>query len=177
MERFTFDDAYVRRLREGDRETAEHFDAYFRELIRAKLRGRVPVDAIPDILQTTFVRVLEKLHDLRDGAKLGAFVFGICDNVTREHYRGEKRNLRTDAAPVPFEPAPIDAELITAESCSAVRATLGAMPGRDSDILRAVFLDEVPKDEVCRRFSVDRNYLRVLLHRAKEEFRKRFRGV
>jgi RNA polymerase sigma-70 factor (ECF subfamily) len=32
-------------------------------------------------------------------------------------------------------------------------------------------LEEKDKDEVCRQFGVDRDYLRVLLHRAKDKFR------
>jgi RNA polymerase sigma-70 factor (ECF subfamily) len=34
-----------------------------------------------------------------------------------------------------------------------------------------MFLDELDKDQVCREFGVDRDYLRVLLHRAKMQFR------
>jgi RNA polymerase sigma-70 factor (ECF subfamily) len=37
--------------------------------------------------------------------------------------------------------------------------------------LRAVFLEERDKDEVCTELGVDRDYLRVLLHRAKASFR------
>jgi RNA polymerase sigma-70 factor (ECF subfamily) len=38
-------------------------------------------------------------------------------------------------------------------------------------LLREIFLDERDKDEVCRDFGVDRDYLRVLLHRAKQSFK------
>jgi RNA polymerase sigma-70 factor, ECF subfamily len=34
-----------------------------------------------------------------------------------------------------------------------------------------VFLDERDRDDVCREFGVEREYLRVLLHRAKQEFK------
>jgi RNA polymerase sigma-70 factor, ECF subfamily len=37
--------------------------------------------------------------------------------------------------------------------------------------LREVFLEERDKDEVCRDYGVDREYLRVLLHRAKQSFK------
>jgi RNA polymerase sigma-70 factor, ECF subfamily len=37
-----------------------------------------------------------------------------------------------------------------------------------------VFLDGQDKDEVCRDFQVDRGYLRVLLHRAKQTFKSQF---
>ncbi len=42
---------------------------------------------------------------------------------------------------------------------------------KDRQLLRAIFLEEKEKDQVCREFGVDRDYLRVLLHRAKNNFR------
>ena len=45
------------------------------------------------------------------------------------------------------------------------------MNEKDRQLLRRVFLDEEDKDQVCREFQVDRNYLRVLLHRARLRFR------
>ena len=45
------------------------------------------------------------------------------------------------------------------------------MPLRDRALLKAVFLDERDRDEVCTEFGVDREYLRVLLFRAKQEFK------
>ena len=42
---------YVRRLREGDRETAAHFHGYFRELLLLKLRRRLrTLEAIDEVL-------------------------------------------------------------------------------------------------------------------------------
>jgi DNA-directed RNA polymerase specialized sigma24 family protein len=52
-----------------------------------------------------------------------------------------------------------------------VRNVLSQLPRRDQAILRSVFLEEMDKDDVCQRFGVRRNYLRVLLYRAKEKFR------
>jgi len=37
--------------------------------------------------------------------------------------------------------------------------------------LREVFLEERDKDAICQDFGVDRDYLRVLLHRAKQAFK------
>jgi RNA polymerase sigma-70 factor (ECF subfamily) len=51
------------------------------------------------------------------------------------------------------------------------------MRERDRDLLRAIFLEEKEKEEICREFGVDREYLRVLLHRAKERFRLSFQQV
>jgi len=55
-----------------------------------------------------------------------------------------------------------------------VREILETMAVRDAAILRAIFLEEKEKDEVCRDFGIDRDYLRVCLHRAKEKFRSHY---
>ena len=55
-----------------------------------------------------------------------------------------------------------------------VREILLGLPARDRLLLKAVFLDERDRDEVCREFGVDRDYLRVLLHRAKQEFKTEY---
>jgi len=52
-----------------------------------------------------------------------------------------------------------------------VREILDGLPERDRRLLREVFLEERDKDQVCRDFGVDRDYLRVLLHRAKQAFK------
>ena len=55
-----------------------------------------------------------------------------------------------------------------------VREILLDMPTRDRMLLKAVFLDERDRDEVCGEFGVDREYLRVLLYRAKKDFKAEY---
>jgi RNA polymerase sigma-70 factor (ECF subfamily) len=52
-----------------------------------------------------------------------------------------------------------------------VRRVIDEMSEKDRRLLKEVFLDERDKDQVCSDYGVDRNYLRVLLHRAKQNFR------
>jgi RNA polymerase sigma-70 factor (ECF subfamily) len=177
MELFPFDDEYVRRLREGDRETSAHFDSYFRELLLIKLRRKLDSrQAIDDVRQEVFVRVFAKLPELQDARKLGSFVNSTCNHVLMEWYRIESRSDAFAQAVVdPGEQVTIEEELVNEERKARVQRVLGRLSPRDADILRALFIDEGTKDEVCRRFGVDRGYLRVLLHRAKKSFRSEFR--
>jgi len=55
-----------------------------------------------------------------------------------------------------------------------VREILLELAPRDRSLLKAIFLDERDRDEVCQEFGVDRDYLRVLLHRAKQEFKTEY---
>ncbi|HUR82587.1 MAG TPA: sigma-70 family RNA polymerase sigma factor [Thermoanaerobaculia bacterium] len=176
MELFVFDDDYVRRLREGDRDTAAHFHAYFRDLLLLKLRRRLAsIDAIDEVRQEVFVRCFEHLGDLREAGKLGAFVNAICNRVLMEYYRAEGRTepLSDDAVEIP-DAVDTTASLDSARNSERVRRVLNSMPQRDSDILRAIFIEEKTKEEICRSYGVDRDYLRVLVHRAKDKFRMFF---
>jgi len=55
-----------------------------------------------------------------------------------------------------------------------VRGVLEEMPERDRRVLRELFLEEREKDDICRDFGIDRDYLRVLVHRAKQTFKSQY---
>lgn len=180
MELFPFDAEYVRRLRAGEAAVEEHFVDYFGRLLTIKLRARsVPPATACDVTQETFLRVLRTLRSaagISNPEGLGAFVNTTCNNVLFEQYRNGSRYQELDEtyAGRPSNDPDILDVLVRNENRAAVRGVLDALPPKDGAILRAIFLDEQPKDEVCAEFGVTRDYLRVLLHRAKEQFRRRF---
>lgn len=173
----SFDKSYVERLRAGDFRTQEHFVAYFSELIQLKLRSRLrSPQAIEDVRQETFSRVFAALHGgkIRQPERLGAFVNSMCNNVLLEHYRASSRDSSLEDEDQEDFPA-ISVDLLGALAAKQlgekIREILEEMPERDRRLLREVFLEERDKDAVCRDFGVDREYLRVLLFRAKQSFK------
>ncbi len=72
---------------------------------------------------------------------------------------------------IPDKVLDLEGMMDSKQSSERVRKILSALPARDRELLKAVFLEEEDKDAVCRDIGVDRDYLRVLLHRAKEKFR------
>jgi RNA polymerase sigma-70 factor (ECF subfamily) len=173
-----FDAAYLQRLAEGDPQTEQHFCSYFGELIRIKARARHLTQAMAeDVRQETFLRVLRTLRSpggLRSAESLGAFVNSVCKNVLREGFRDKKRHEppADEPAPIPDTVTPSPEAQLSSQECKAsVRRVLEQMRPQDSRLLCAVLLDERDREEICREFGVTPAYLRVLLHRAKKEFR------
>lgn len=172
-----FTSEYVERLTRGDREVERHFTDYFGELLRMKLRkGLRCAESVKDVRQETFLRVFSALRNgrgLTSPGKLGAFVYGVCNNVLSEHYRAVSRHacLPEKGLDPPEQGPDPEAEFVNEERKRCVREILATLPAKDREILRLVFLEEREKVEVCRICQVDRNYLRVLLHRAKNRFR------
>jgi RNA polymerase sigma-70 factor, ECF subfamily len=179
LEFFAFDASYVEKLRSGDAHIEGHFVSYFSELIRLKLRSRLnSKEAIEDVRQETFMRVLALLRaqeGLRQPDRLGPFVNSVCNHVLLEHYRSQKRATgaiddETEATVASREPSALS--LLEAKDTErVVRQILNELTERDRRLLQAVLLDERDKDEVCAEFGISREYLRVLLHRAKQSFK------
>ena len=177
MEFFSFDEAYLKRLRERDFPTEQHFVAYFRKLLVIKLRSRLRgSQAVEDIAQETFLRVFKAMSSERgilQPERLGAFVNSVCNNVLQEFYRSSDHAAPADDdTPEPVDKVlDLDGFLVSKETREQVRKVLAQLPEKDRLLLRAIFLEEKEKDQVCTEFGVDRDYLRVLLHRAKNNFR------
>jgi RNA polymerase sigma-70 factor (ECF subfamily) len=182
LEFYAFDNAYLERLRSGDFRTVDHFVSYFSQLIQLKLRSRVrSPEGIDDIRQETFARFFATLRSpdgLRHAEKMGAYVNSVCNNVLLEYYRSSARHASLaedeDAPEIPDLKVDILREVMTRQTADAVRNILEDLSERDRRLLEEVFLEERDKDEVCRDFGIDRNYLRVLLHRAKQTFKSHY---
>ena len=183
MEFYAFDEVYLERLRSGDFRTEQHFVSYFSQLIQLKLRSRVPsADVVEELRQEIFTRVFTALRTkdgIRQGDRLGPFVNSVCNFVLLEYYRSSSRTTslqEDDEEEVEIADPKVDVlgTIMSQQTVSHVRSVLDDLSERDRRLLKAVFLDEQDKDEVCRDFKVDRDYLRVLLHRAKQTFKSQF---
>jgi RNA polymerase sigma-70 factor (ECF subfamily) len=179
MQFTAFDAPYLERLQRGDAGTERHFAAYFGELIQLKLRARLSSkEAVEDVTQETFVRVLALVRakdGIRQPERLGALVNSVCNNVLLEHYRAHRRrDSSIDEEPEQAfvdERVSISGLLAVDETGRVVRRILDELSGRDRYLLQSVLLEERDKDEVCAELGLSRDYLRVLVHRAKQSFK------
>lgn len=177
MDGHNFNEEYLRRLMAGDAATEQHFTTYFTDHLRIKLRSRLrSSQMIDDVRQETFLRVLRGIREARSvehPERLGAYVNAVCNNVLLESYRSQNRY-----AGVAYDPPeqvddswrPTDA-FVNEERKRQIRTVLEDMPEKERRLLRGLYLEDRDKDELCRDFGVDREYLRVMLHRAKNRFR------
>lgn len=121
---------------------------------------------------------LKKHQKLDNAGALGAFVNAVCGNVLMERVRHDSRARAVqdtfeeyaDLSPLP------EAAMVTAERRRAVTLLIQTLSASDQAVLRAVFLDEEDRDQVCERMGISRDYLRVLIFRARNRFRAELRG-
>jgi len=110
---------------------------------------------------------------LRNPDRLGAYVYAVCNNVLLECYRSQKKHGPSDEdlpEQTDWRPDP-ESEYVSSERRSIVWKVLLDLSQKDRELLKAAFLEERDKEEICRRMGVDGDYLRVLLHRARGRFK------
>jgi RNA polymerase sigma-70 factor, ECF subfamily len=178
-----FSENYIHELRAQDTTTEAHFVAYFSRLLQNKLRRRLACpEHIKDVQQETLLRAWAAVRaegGIRQPERFGAFVSSVCNNILRESYRSRARtraleDLQIDPADQSMSP---DGMVLAAETKKQVQEVLARLCPKDRKLLRAVFFEQRDKDEVCRELGVSREYLRVLLHRAKQQFMAQYTQV
>ena len=176
LDLYQFNESYLQSLRAHDLATEEHFVSYFGRMLQNKLRRHLTCpEHIKDVQQETLLRAwaaVQARGGVRQPERFGAFVSAVSNNILRELYRSRARTKPMDDAqidPADESKGP-DAVLLAAETRTLVQKVLARLEEKDRKLLCAVFFEQRDKDEVCHEMGVSRDYLRVLLHRAKKQF-------
>lgn len=168
-----FDENYVRALAGRQEDVEQHLVAHFSRAVQCKLRLQLrSPELVQDACQETFLRVFTYFRSgktLDNPASLPGFIHAVCHNIALEFLRAHTRHPQlAEEAPDPVDTAqdPED-RLVSEERKQIVRRILQELPEKDRQLLRRVFLNEEDKDAVCQELGVRRDYLRVLLYRAR----------
>jgi RNA polymerase sigma-70 factor, ECF subfamily len=178
-----FDQAYLIALRDQDQGAEANLVTFFARPLWLKLHARLRApQLIEDARQETFLRIFTYFRSgktLDNPASLPGFVLSVCNNVCFEVLRSHTRHPQ-----MPQEkPDPPDAgmnpeqSVVTEERKQIVTRILHDLGPRDRELLQRVFLEEADKDEVCADLGVTRQYLRVLVHRAKVRLKTALAGT
>jgi RNA polymerase sigma-70 factor (ECF subfamily) len=112
--------------------------------------------------------VLRNKGGIQHPERLGAFVNAVCENVLSEFFRAGSRfqQLPENAVEPADETASAESQCLSEERKSIIRRVIAGLSAPDQQILRRYFLEEQDKDDICKEMGIDRDYLRVRLHRA-----------
>jgi RNA polymerase sigma factor (sigma-70 family) len=173
-----FNEDYLARLRRGDHHTARHFNRYFRAMLRFSLWHRFDGERAADLIDQVMVAAIERIlkGEPKDATRLVAYVRGICSNLTKKEMRGRPLIMRMDLNLDLFaDSAPrADHKLLEQERAEAVRKVLETLGKRDRAILVDLFWEEMTREEVCEKYKLSRERLRMILFHARRRFEKRW---
>ena len=152
---------------------AEAYDRYAMPLYsycRAMLRE--PADAA-DAVQDTFLVATAKLRDLRDPARLRAWLYAVARNECLRRLRaGAALAALEEAGDVPVEAAEIGIAAERAEIQQLVRAAIDGLNPGERDVIELSLIAELDGDELAGALGVSRNHAHALLSRARSQLER-----
>lgn len=174
-----FDEAYLRRLRAGDDETARHFDRHFRRLLRAKVWGKFNRQREEDLVDDVMAAAIENIMQgkLIDASCLAAYMCGILSNSIKRALRTARPQAispRFDIERIPDGAKTAELRLAEKERAEAVAKTLSSLTRKDREVLVDLFYRELSRKEVCEKHGVTNDQLRLVLFYAIRRFQKKW---
>lgn len=131
----------------GDQSAWESIVAAYSGLVWSVARGyRLDSAAAADVFQGTWLRLVEHLDDIRDGARLGGWLATTARREALGLLRRAHRDLPVDnigemTGILDQVSAPADADLLRSEDQRALWAAFGQLSGGCQRLLRLLFAD------------------------------------
>ena len=127
-------------------------------------------------MDDVIVAALEKIYqgEPRDPACLAAYVRGICTNLAKRPDPTTHQGSAVDFDQISDHALSAEEKMISQERAHTVRTVLNDLKPRDRLVLIDLFYHELHRDEVCRKYDVTREQLRLILFRARGRFQKKW---
>ena len=139
------------------------------------VRSRVEsAEAAEEILQSAFLKGIEKGGALRDEENVIAWFYRLLRNAIVDHYRGRGVSERASAALAAQTDNGIvpPADMLKGDICKCVSGLLDNLKPEYQDALRIVDLDERSLAALAGKAGITANNAAVRMHRAREALRK-----
>lgn len=152
----------------------EVYDQYYdrvRSYILATVKNRWVAD---DLIQEVFLRVLQNLPQLRDEAKLSAWVFRIAANLCQDHFRHAKRNLipfeANDAGEPPGEIS-LETQIEHYEMSLWVQKLVSLLPEPLRQVIVLCDIKQESYQEAADFLGISLENVKVRLHRGRKQLK------
>jgi len=165
------DRALVQAAMAGDKAAYGRLYDRYAPLVRAVCYDRTGnlADA-QDLAQDVFLRAYQRLEQIRDPERFGAWIVQAARYRCSEWRRGKSRQRRRDAERAKVAPAmtspsdPIESD--------ELRAKIARLPEKERLALHVFYLNGQSADEACRIVGLSRSGFYQTLSRARAQLRK-----
>jgi RNA polymerase sigma-70 factor (ECF subfamily) len=139
----------------------------FLSFLEARVASRATAE---ELLQTAFVRTLEKGHAIRDDESAVAWFYRVLRNALADHYRKHAVQQKAHER-LAVEPTVGDAELERAV-CQCVDGLLPTLKPEYAGMLERVDLQGASVSSVADELGITANNATVRLHRARQTLKR-----
>ncbi|MFZ6181966.1 RNA polymerase sigma factor [Nannocystis pusilla] len=156
--------------RRGDEDAGERLFEHYYEGLARFFRSKAG-DGAADLIQRTFLILLETKSRMREGTSFHCYLYGIARNVLYEHYRGKRRdgerfqpdeNSVEDLGPTPTT------LMAQAQETRLLLQALRHIPLESQLILELYYWEQMTAKEIADVLEVPEGTARTRIRRAKQ---------
>lgn len=166
-----FEPYLVERLKAGDERAFDVvYEAYRHRLFAYLIRMTRNRDVAEDLLEETWLRLVDRIETLRDGTKLGPWLFAVARNLFLTHVRSggfEIGDAGDWTEPAAQAASPFDA-VAANELASRIERGLAAMPVSYREVLLLVGAQGMTPSEAAAVCELTPEAMRQRLLRARK---------
>lgn len=141
--------------------------------LRPFVARRVPTPAdVDDVLQETFARIHRGAAGLRDGERLGPWIYRVARSAIADHHRMRARHPLRDAEPPDVAETPDDARVFACRIDEHLGALVELLPEPTRATLRMTELEGRSQAEVARALGVPETTVRSRVQRGRARLRE-----
>lgn len=167
------DEELIRALAAADHTALRELFDRHAPWVAARLRRQLPVDAVEDVLQETFIAVWRSAHRYQSTGAVGAWIWGIARRQAaswlRTHGRPEpvlESGSAEDAATTAIQRVDLQQAL----------ARLGPDGNEQRELVRLVFVEDRAVAEVARILDIPEGTVKSRVHRVRRRLRAYLSG-
>jgi len=171
------DSSLVMAISQGGTSQDQLYLRYRRPLLQVFLQRRIARDVAQDLLQRTFLQAIKKIRaeGLEDPSKLGGYLYRTACNLATAYWRGElarRRDMDTELlANLRDETLSLEERVDHELLAKCVRSLMMHLPmARDREVLLRFYINEEPKESICRSLDLSDLQFNQVLWRARQRF-------
>jgi RNA polymerase sigma-70 factor, ECF subfamily len=171
----------LKKARAGDTQAVDELlSRHERQVFRFGLRMCGNEEDARDVLQETLLAAFKNIHDFRAEAQLSTWLYQIARSYCLKSRRrgvGEPTSTepleRPEAAAVPSDKAPPDAQAHAREIGALLQAAILSLPEAQREVIVLRDVEGLSAEEAAKVIGIEVGALKSRLHRARMELRER----
>jgi RNA polymerase sigma-70 factor (ECF subfamily) len=149
----------------------QHYDRV-KKFVLALVKDQWVAD---DLIQETFMKVGDRMHTLKDPAKISSWIYRIAHNLCQDHFRGLKREKSTASdlgAPLEtIECVPPQGALEQHQMGLCVQDKVNLLPDSLRTVLVLYDVVEMSHKEIAAILDISLENVKVRIHRARKKLK------
>lgn len=142
------------------------YDTYFKDIYRFILSLTRNTAVAEDIVQDTFIKALNNIHNLRDDTKIKSWLFQIAKNTYLTHVSKSVKTISTNELEIASTRNEIS-EFADQDTARHARKILHKMPEPHKEIFYLRVFANLSFKEIAEIFDQKEDWARQTYHRAK----------